>query len=360
VILLETTASGAATPTPTTSREELPSEPKTETHVVAPRSVATESNGLPRAASIEPAEPLPSAALPQPPMPAPAPSAPSRAPTRAEVMDSLPALPPGIDDGPSVHRTAAPPNAPAPVLHADEPVALPVLPDSIAPPRDPAERVADTTTRPARSAPTSGPPAPALPAHVTREVEEVARRQDEAARQARPGQPDTSGLGLTPAELDVTAGRLELPRAPSPTEARPIRAIPIPEEFIPLEPRNWSPSRKVWAAAATCHTPLYFQDAVLERYGQSAEQALGPVGRCFSYPLDNPTQSNQRNQILQPFYSIGLFALQVGLLPYNLVVDPPWEAEYDLGYYRPGDRIPPDTTYLPLRGVGPPLHGSQY
>jgi hypothetical protein len=106
--------------------------------------------------------------------------------------------------------------------------------------------------------------------------------------------------------------------------------------------------------------PLYFQDAVLERYGQSAEQALGPIGRFFSYPLDDPRQSNQRNQILQPFYSIGLFGLQVGLLPYNLFVDPPWEAEYDLGYYRPGDRIPTDSTYLPLHGVGPALRGRQY
>ena len=127
-----------------------------------------------------------------------------------------------------------------------------------------------------------------------------------------------------------------------------------------MAPRSWSPNRKYWAAAATCHGPLYFQDAALERYGQSAEQALGPLGRCLSYPVDDPTQSDQRNQILQPFFSIGKFASQIVLLPYNLVVDPPGEAEYDLGYYRPGDRIPCDTHYFPIWGVGPPLHGKHY
>ena len=106
--------------------------------------------------------------------------------------------------------------------------------------------------------------------------------------------------------------------------------------------------------------PLYFQDAALERYGHTAEQFFGPAGRFLSYPLDDPTQSTQRNQMLQPVLSVGLFAAQIVALPYNLIVDPPWEAEYDLGYYRPGDRIPTDVYYLPLHGVGPPLKGSNY
>ena len=154
--------------------------------------------------------------------------------------------------------------------------------------------------------------------------------------------------------------RLELQRAPSPTEARAMRRIPVPEEYVPLGPREWNPGRKYWAAAGTCHMTLYFQDPVLERYGQGVEQALGPRGRYFSYPLDDPRQSNQRNQILQPFYSMGKFCFQVGILPYRMLMDPPWEAEYDLGYYRPGDPIPPDTIYITPTGVGPPLKGWHY
>lgn len=218
-----------------------------------------------------------------------------------------------------------------------------------------------STVAPARVPQQMADRAVPLPAHIQREVEEIAQRQEEDARReaAMKSEDETPG-GPPVGDADISGGRLELPRAPSPTEARPIRAIPIPEEFVPMVPRNWTPSRKSWAAAATCHMPLYFQDAVLERYGQSTEQALGPIGRFFSYPLDDPRQSTQRNQILQPFYSIGLFGLQIGLLPYNMIVDPPWEAEYDLGYYRPGDRIPTDSTYLPLHGVGPPLHGRRY
>jgi hypothetical protein len=106
--------------------------------------------------------------------------------------------------------------------------------------------------------------------------------------------------------------------------------------------------------------PLYFQDPVLERYGHSVEQFVGPLGRYLTYPVDDPTQSTQRNQIVQPFFSAGLFALQIAAWPYNLIMDPPWEAQYDLGYYRPGDNIPNDTYWLPLHGYGPPLHGSNY
>ncbi len=118
--------------------------------------------------------------------------------------------------------------------------------------------------------------------------------------------------------------------------------------------------RKYWTAPSVCHMPLYFQDASLERYGHSVEQFFGPAGRYLTYPIDDPTQSKQRFQILQPAFSAGLMAAQVALWPWNLVMDPPWEAEYDLGYYRPGDRVPTDVYYLPYTGVGPPLHGKNY
>ena len=127
-----------------------------------------------------------------------------------------------------------------------------------------------------------------------------------------------------------------------------------------MNKRDWAPNRKYWVAAAVCHQPLYFQDAALERYGHSTEQFFGPLGQYLSYPVDDPTQSIQA----QPAYSAVLLdwsvRAQVGLLPYNVLMDPPWEAEYDLGYYRPGDRIRTDTYYLPLHGVGPPLRGSNY
>jgi hypothetical protein len=174
-----------------------------------------------------------------------------------------------------------------------------------------------------------------------------------------------TGLGNEPGIMGSVTGvnastRFELQRAPSPTEVIPIRRIPIPEEFVPIQPREFQPMRKYWQAPSLCHMPLYFQDASLERYGHSVEQFFGPAARFLSYPLDDPSQSNQRFQVFQPAFSAGLMAFQVAAWPWNLVMDPPWEAEYDLGYYRPGDRIPTDVYYLPFTGVGPPLRGKNY
>ena len=196
---------------------------------------------------------------------------------------------------------------------------------------------------------------------LRREVEMIARNQEAASRSQRSNDRQPGGTPVDTSASDPrTQFQLDTSRAPSPAEARPIRAIPVPEDWVPLAPRNWSPQRKYWAAAATCHLPLYFQDPVLERYGHSVEQFVGPIGRYLTYPVDDPTQSVQRNQILQPFFSWGLFGLQIAAWPYNLIMDPPWEAQYDLGYYRPGDNIPTDTYWLPLHGYGPPLHGSRY
>ena len=174
-----------------------------------------------------------------------------------------------------------------------------------------------------------------------------------------------TGLGGDPGIAGSITGvnastRFELQRAPSPTEVIPIRRIPIPEEFVPIQPREFQAMRKYWTAPSVCHMPLYFQDASLERYGHSVENFFGTAGRYMSYPIDDPSQSKQRFQILQPAFSAGLMAFQIGVWPYNLIMDPPWEAEYDLGYYRPGDRVPTDIYYLPFTGVGPPLHGKNY
>ncbi len=189
--------------------------------------------------------------------------------------------------------------------------------------------------------------------------EELLRNQMQQGRQRIQPQGDGMG-GREGSTSNLQSQTYDISRAPSPAEARPIKAIPVPEDWVPLAARDWSPQRKYFAAAATCHLPLYFQDAVLERYGHPVEQFVGPVGRFLSYPVNDPKQSTQRNQIIQPFFSAGLMALQIAAWPYNAIMDPPWEAQYDLGYYRPGDMVPVDVYWLPLRGYGPPLRGNSY
>lgn len=280
------------------------------------------------------------------PGPAPAVEPPASSPTigRFEEVPRV-AVVPGDNETPPAPMGASPALTPAPAP---------------APPEAPARgRFGRDTLIPERA---DDGPATTLEPHLQREVDVIAQRQEretQAQRDAGPsGGPDASGPSGGPGS--TSNSRLQIERAPSSTEPRPIRAIPVPEEFVRLPKRDWDPNRKYWAAAATCHLPLYFQDAALERYGYSVEQHLGPVGRFLSIPLDDPRQSKQRNQIAQPFFSMGLFAAQIALLPYNMLMDPPWEAEYDLGYYRPGDRVPTDVFYLPLTGIGPPLRGSNY
>ena len=71
-----------------------------------------------------------------------------------------------------------------------------------------------------------------------------------------------------------------------------------------------------WKASAVCHTPLYFEDVQLERYGH---------GIC---PLLQPALSGVRFWVTIPF------------VPYLMGTYPPTQCVYDLGYYRPGSCAP--------------------
>lgn len=326
----------------------------------APAAPAQAPRPVPTAAPLrEPAAPVVAA-----PEPVPAPTAPpALVQVPADTPVPVPAGPPGMASAPlpPPAEEVAPVTQPVFTGSSESPVPVPAADPSPAMPAASGLPAAPTGAAAAAGA-LNDDPRFAFPEPLQREVQELARRQaEERQRTAPPTASLESSLSSEAmAELGQSESRIKLPRPPSPTQPQPIRAVPVPENFVPLQPRTWSPNRKVWAAAATCHGPLYFQDPVLERYGQSVEQAMGPHGRFLAYPIDKPSQSKQRNQLLQPFVSLGIFAAQIAALPYNMVVDPPWESEYDLGYYRPGDRIPPDTYYLPWHGVGPPLQGRDY
>jgi len=85
---------------------------------------------------------------------------------------------------------------------------------------------------------------------------------------------------------------------------------------IDINNRNWMPSTVAWHASALCHKPLYFEQVQHERYGHSA----GPFR--------------------QPWVDGAHFFGSAILLPYKMALDPPWECEYVLGYYRPGSCAP--------------------
>ncbi|WP_165075245.1 hypothetical protein [Paludisphaera rhizosphaerae] len=332
-----------STPAPAAEAVPTPAEEPAPTPTPAPAGMSDPMLDLPalpselRGAAPAPQPndglpPLPGETGPAPAMPAPAQDLP-----QLPESDPTPAFTPVSDLG------AAPSAAEAAGLNPQSPAAA----SGFVPPR----ATASSTLSP----------------DLERSVEAIARRQEQEdrARLARRQQPAIEPEAGYDPNRDLSADsrmqtQIDISRAPSPAEARPINAVPVPEDWVPLGARTWSPQRKYWAAAATCHLPLYFQDPMLERYGHSVEQYLGPAGRYFTYPVDNHKQSTQRMQILQPFASAGQFAFQILTLPYALVVDPPWEAQYDLGYWRPGDKIPTDMYYLPVHGTGPPLKGKNY
>jgi hypothetical protein len=72
-----------------------------------------------------------------------------------------------------------------------------------------------------------------------------------------------------------------------------------------------------WAASNVYYNPLYFEDPVLERYGQV-----------------------HLHDAVQPFYSVARFGGQLIGLPYQMALCPPHDRVYPLGYYRPGDPAP--------------------
>jgi hypothetical protein len=349
----------SATPSPHTQEDALPSLPAGNEQ---PPVLKAPTQGSPNVESgAPPAPPLESQNMPSTPAvtaPAVSPDASSTMPDtelpQLPASDVTPAPAPTATNQPGATNLSVRQEAPAPASPGAE-----GAPDgSSLPPALPNRMLASASDNfiPDRASPPSS-----LRPDLQREVEKIARSQEEELRRPVQNQPPAEAPQRDTSSSDLrTQTQLDISRAPSPAEARPIKAIPVPEDWVPLAPRSWSPQRKYWAAAATCHLPLYFQDPVLERYGHSVEQFVGPIGRYLTYPVDDPTQTTQRNQILQPFFSAGLMALQIAAWPYNLIMDPPWEAQYDLGYYRPGDNIPTDLYWLPLHGYGPPLRGSNY
>ena len=214
--------------------------------------------------------------------------------------------------------------------------------------------------------PQRGNPPSTLRPELQRQVDEIARMQEEelTRKQTRPvpdPQPPVAGAPDSITDLRTqTQTQVDISRAPSPAEVRPIRAIPVPEDWVPLGAVSGAPKASTGPPLQLATRPFISRTPCWRRYGHSVEQYFGPLGRYMAYPVDNHAQTTQRNQMVQPFFSVGLFAWQIITLPYALVVDPPWEAQYDLGYWRPGDKIPTDLYYQPLHGTGPPLHGRDY
>jgi len=79
---------------------------------------------------------------------------------------------------------------------------------------------------------------------------------------------------------------------------------------------QWTERSFHWLPAELCHRPLYFEDAMLERHGQS------------------------RHGLVQPLASGTRFFASIAALPYKAVVDPPRRPRSTLGHFRAGSGAP--------------------
>ena len=101
-----------------------------------------------------------------------------------------------------------------------------------------------------------------------------------------------------------------------PTDVAGVRFASLPEYFHGYGARRgWNPYGFGWEAPAVFFKPIYFEDINLERYGI-------------------------HQGCLQPAVSFGHFFTRCVCLPYKLIVQPPCECIYTLGYERPNNCIP--------------------
>ena len=153
---------------------------------------------------------------------------------------------------------------------------------------------------------------------------------DAAATESTAAEPLAPPAEQVEGELQDSSARLFRPITQVSTDIQlpegllPEDVIDYPEEATTGFPKfgdtrldgMWAANGFTWAASKMKHRPLYFEEVNLERYGYGC------------HPL------------LQPAVSSAHFFLTIPAMPYKMVVHPPRECIYTLGYYRPGDCVP--------------------
>ncbi len=99
-------------------------------------------------------------------------------------------------------------------------------------------------------------------------------------------------------------------------------------EQVAYTPRAWTKTTMTYKASNLCHSPLYFEDVNLERYGHT------------------------RGPVLEPIVQTAHFFGNIAVLPYKMGVHAPNECIYSLGYYRPGSCAPWIKPPVPISARG--------
>jgi hypothetical protein len=125
---------------------------------------------------------------------------------------------------------------------------------------------------------------------------------------------DDPDEGLRP--LREVQASIRLPTGEEPADYAAARMAGEPGVFHPLGmTRGWGSTSYGWDAPANYYKPVYFEDVNLERYGIHC--GLG-----------------------SPLISFAKFFGCFPFLPYKMVVQPPCECHYTLGFERPNNCVP--------------------
>ena len=116
-------------------------------------------------------------------------------------------------------------------------------------------------------------------------------------------------------QIDISA-LLSKTKIAQSTDPVPVASMVRIQRTPGMEEFEWSPKGYCWQSPAFCHSPLYFEQPNLERYGTSTLPVLAPA------------------------VSATYFFGQVTLLPFKTLHQPPWSKSCTLGHHRPGDCAP--------------------
>ena len=149
---------------------------------------------------------------------------------------------------------------------------------------------------------------------------EEAQKAESTAKSSGLTPVQSAELSLNVEPVNISTGSIGTGVLPEDTAAKRAPAssglMDGQSRGIPVTQVNWKP-------ANTCHLPLYFEDAMLERHG------------------------HVRWGHAQPIVSGAKFFATMPLLPYLKTMHPPCEYRYTLGHFRPGSCAPALKDHLP-------------
>ena len=204
------------------------------------------------------------------------------------------------------------------------------------------------------------PPSTLRP-ELQRQVEEIARRQEDDLRRQTQNPPQPSAPMRDTSTSDLRAQtQLDMAALPARLKLGRSRQFPFPKtgsRFLNatgrLNASTGLPRRPV-----TCRSTsriLSWNGMDIASSSSSGHLAAISVTRSTTR-LSRTSGISSYSRSFPSGYSASRY--WPGLITSSWI--PLGKAQYDLGYYRPGDNIPTDTYWLPLHGYGPPLHGSRY